>query len=298
MSAPALIVVNYGSHRLLERNLAPLSDAAPWLRVIVVDCFRDEAERAAVSAAATRHGWEALLLDTNVGFGGGVNRGAEAAIAGGADVLIALNPDATLAPDAARALVEAVSADPELLVAPVVLRPDGSIWSGGMDLHLDDGSLAGIRHRARHGDRPRRTWVSGACFALSTSLWQRVGGFDEDYFLYWEDVDLSHRIVEAGGSLRIDESITAVHDEGGTQESVDPGRARSELFYYYNIRNRLLYASRNLDPAAYRAWRRSTLRVSYGTLLGGGRRQLVRSIAPWRALARGIRDGLRGRTGK
>ncbi|MFT4281112.1 glycosyltransferase family 2 protein [Microbacterium sp.] len=297
MTSAALIVVNYGSSALLERNLVPLAESAPWLRVYVVDCFRDPVEQASVGALAEQHGWRALLLERNLGFGGGVNRGADAAIADGAEVIVVLNPDATLPEASARALVDAAAADPAALFSPVVLRPDGTIWSGGMDLHLDDGSLSGIRFRERNGDRPRRMWVSGACFAISSALWRRVGGFDEDFFLYWEDVDLSHRILDAGGRLVIDDTITAVHDEGGTQQSVDPGRARSELFYYYNIRNRLLYAARHLDAETYRQWRRSTLRVSYGTLLGGGRRQLVRSIAPWRALARGMRDGLRGKVG-
>lgn len=289
----AITVVNYGSSSLLRSNLVPLSQSMPELTVAVVDCFTTVTERERVRSLSEEHGWRALLLDDNVGFGGGVNRGVDHVLAEGADVVIVLNPDATVSRESVELLVEAARTDRRLLVSPAIRRPDGSVWSAGMDVYLDDGSLAGWRFRDRHEGRPRRSWVSGACFAMSADLWRTIGGFDEEYFLYWEDVDLSFRVERAGGRISVAHEATAVHDEGGTQESLDPGRARSELFYYYNIRNRLLYASRTLDQAAQRAWRRSAVRVGIGTLRGAGRRQLLTSIAPWRALYRGVRDGLR-----
>lgn len=297
MSTAAVLVVNYGSSALLDENLAALSAASSSLDFIVVDCFTTVDERDRVTALSAAHGWRTVLLDDNLGFGGGVNRGADLAVDAGADVLIILNPDAVLSGVSAQILIDAVREDRRLLAAPVVRRPDGSIWTAGMDVHLDDGSLAGWRFRHRNGERARRSWISGACFAISAEMWREVGGFDEDYFLYWEDVDLSHRVVQASGRLAILDAASAVHDEGGTQQSLKPGRARSEIFYYYNIRNRLLYAAKTLAPEQERAWRRSAIRVGVDTLRGAGRRQLVTSVAPWRALWHGVRDGLRGKAG-
>lgn len=297
MSTVAVIVVNYGSSGLLSTNLSALAAELPSAAIVVVDCFTNDAERQQVATLADSKGWRRVLLDENLGFGGGINRGAAAAIADGADILLILNPDAVLSGASAQLLVDEVAADPLVLAAPVIHRPDGSIWTAGMDVHLDDGSLAGWRFRERNGDRPRRSWISGACFAVSAEMWHKTEGFDEDYFLYWEDVDLSHRILNAGGRLVVLPEATAIHDEGGTQQALQPGRARSEIFYYYNIRNRLLYAARTLDAATESAWRRSALRTGIGTLRGAGRRQLVTSIAPWRALWRGLRDGRRGKVG-
>ncbi|WP_439591352.1 glycosyltransferase family 2 protein [Microbacterium sp.] len=298
-SAPRIgvVVVNYGSHDLVAHNLGRLADEAPHLDIIVVDSFSSSEERAAVSALCHDRGWTALLLDENAGFGGGVNRGASAAFERGADVLFVINPDAVIGAGDVASLAAHSAGDDGCLVAPVIRRPDGSLWSEGTDLYLDDGTMAGVRHRSAHGERARMFWVSGACFALSRALWMRIGGFDESYFLYWEDVDLTRRILDLGGEVRIVRDASAVHDEGGTHGGRADRRAKSETYYYYNIRNRLLFARRNLTESDVRRWRRSALAVSFGILLQGGRRQLVTSIEPWRALVIGLRDGRRGKTG-
>ncbi|MFI8592965.1 glycosyltransferase family 2 protein [Microbacterium sp. NPDC078428] len=290
MSRSALVIVNYGSSELLARNAARL-ELPSRCRLVVVDCFSSDAERARVRALADARGWRAVLLEENAGFGGGVNAGANLAIAEGADVVVTLNPDAFLEHDALATLVAAAAADPAALVVPRIVDSSGRPWFGGADLYLDDGSIAGASRRDSRAGRPRREWATGACLALSADLWRRVGGFDEDYFLYWEDVDLSHRVMDAGGRILLADAV-ATHDEGGTHDDAASGRAKSETYYYYSIRNRLLYAAKHLDAAGSAAWLRATPRVSYAILLQGGRRQLV-TLPPWRAYVRGIRDGRR-----
>lgn len=293
----AVIVVSYGSAALVDQNFSPLDSGATGIDVIVVDCFSTEAETERVREMCAHRGWTPLPLEENLGFGGGVNRGAELALARGADALVVVNPDATLDAAAVHRLAVSVSSDPDAMVAPTITRPDGTLWSVGSDVYLDDGSMAGVRRRAAFGNRPRRFWLTGACFAISRDLWSRVGGFDDDYFLYWEDVDFSVRVEEAGGTLRVLDDVFAVHDEGGTHDDRSTSRAKSETYYYYNIRNRLLFARLRLDADTRLRWQRTALRASWGILLQGGRRQLVTSAAPWRALRRGLRDGRRGVTG-
>ncbi|MDX2377464.1 glycosyltransferase family 2 protein [Microbacterium sp. LRZ72] len=285
----ALIIVNYGSSGLLEANAAA-NELPGGCELIVVDCYSGHAERARVAALCERHGWSAVLLEENRGFGGGVNAGAQLALEHGADVLVTLNPDAVIDAQALAALIDQARTQPDALVAPRIVTGSGASWFQGADLYLDDGSVAGA-HRRVPG-RPRREWLTGACLAVSAALWRRVGGFDEDYFLYWEDIDLSHRVLDAGGRLVIAD-VRAVHDEGQTHEDARAGRAKSETYYYYNVRNRLMYAGKHLGARDRRAWLRATPRVSYGILLQGGRRQFLRSLAPWRAGVRGMRDGVR-----
>lgn len=181
-----------------------------------------------------------------------------------------------------------------LQLAPVVLRPDGSVYCAEVDLHLANGEMRSTQHRPADADPDQiHTWVSGACFMMSTQLWQRLGGFDEDYFLYWEDVDLSRRVVQLGGSVRADATLTAIHDEGTTHRLESESRAKSPIYYFYNCRNRLLYAAKFLPRSDGARWVRRTPRASYRILLQGGRRQFVHPrCTVWPAL-RGSVAGVR-----
>jgi GT2 family glycosyltransferase len=178
-------------------------------------------------------------------------------------------------------------------VGPRILRPDGTVWTIGHDLYLDDGRIRSVRRRPPDPVR-RRFWISGACLLLSVDLWDRIGGFAPEYFLYWEDVEFSHRAEDVGAELVLCDDAVAVHHEGGTQGpgATDFGSAKSSTYYYFNTRNRLVYAARNLGDDDLAAWMRESRAVEREILLQGGRRQLLRSLAPLRAVRRGTRDGL------
>lgn len=290
----AVIVVNYGSSALLAENLTVLTRNAPGLTTVVVDNFTSALERESLRHLAAAEDWQLVEPPTNLGFGVGMNRGVEAARARGCDRFLLLNPDAVITPAAAGELLDRAGRDPLALVAPRILRPDGSVWFAGSDLYLDDGRIRSRRRRiASVPDARIEPWLTGACLAVSAELWSAVGGFSDDYFLYWEDVDLSRRVVAAGGTLVLLDEVTAEHAQGGTQAAghSTAGQPKSATYYYYNIRNRMLYAALHLDDEDYRAWRRQSRAVAWEILLQGGRRQLLDSPAPLRAAYRGLRDG-------
>ncbi|WP_354567043.1 glycosyltransferase family 2 protein [Glaciihabitans sp. UYNi722] len=295
LSTVAIIVVSYGSSDLLEQNLLPVVDSTPEAYVVVIDNFTTSEERAKVRALADLHGWTAVLSDVNEGFGIGMNRGVDQALSLGATSFLLLNPDATIDRSSLEELAQGVARSPLELLSPTVVRPDGSVWFAGSDLYLVDGRIRGARRRSpEHGDR-YRPWLSGACLMVSRELWALVGGFRSDYFLYWEDVDLSWRIQKVGGTIAVHPSAQAVHAEGGTQKKASShvGQAKSTTYYYYNIRNRLIFASLYLDDVDLRAWLRVACAVSWEILMQGGRRQLIHSPKPLLAAARGFRHGRR-----
>lgn len=285
----AVVVVNYRSSELLASNLTKLRRSD--VDIVVVDSFSNLDERGRVSALCVAQGWLPVLLVDNPGFGDGVNKGVEAALERGADVLVALNPDAVADDHTIQELAAAAREDSSALVSPRIVDESGGMWFAGSDLYLDDGTTAGTARRSARVGRPRKPWATGACFAISASLWTRVGGFDERYFMYWEDIDLSHRILDAGGRLTIRDDLVVVHSEGQTQGQAPGSRTKSPLYYRYNVRNRLLYGAKHLDDAQLRGWLLSTPRVAYEVLLQGGRRQLLKPT-PWVAAARGIAQGL------
>lgn len=293
-SSLAIVVVNYGSSALLERNLVEAARAMPTASVYVVDNRSDAEEARIVGELARREGWIPLLQSENLGFGTGVNRGVEAARADGRTRYLLINPDASIGAVATRLLLEAVDVDEKVVAAPIVEDGAGRVWSAGHVLDLDDGATHGRAWAERNPDARVRRWLTGAALMINDAAWTSVGGFDEDYFLYWEDVDFSLRVEDAGGRLVLVEEAKAVHDEGGTQGIGDPGiHAKSPLYYYYNIRNRMLLAQKLLDAQTVRRWDASSRRAAREVLLRGGRRQLLKPWRPVGAAWRGWRDGRR-----
>jgi GT2 family glycosyltransferase len=281
----ALVVVNHRSHALLERNLAATAHGLD-ARVVVVDNRSTDEELDAVRAVADAHGWD-LVTAPNDGFGAGVNVGVARARELGCDAFLLVNPDLELEPAAARALLDAAHRHPLALVAPRILRPDGTVWFAGGGLDPATG-----RTRTRPdlvGPSPQ--WLTGACLAVHDDLWGRVGGFSDAFFMYWEDIDLSARVRAAGGRLLVEHGTTAVHDVGGTQESAGT-RRRSDLYYRHNCRGRLVFAARNLDRPVVRAWALRSAGYARLVVLRGGKRQLLRSPGPLWAALRGTVEGL------
>ena len=294
----AVVVVNYASAALLQRNLVTVEREARAIAqdafVIVVDNWSNADERRAAKDIAREHDWMLMEPDANCGFGGGVNLGVTRALAEGATDVLVINPDAHIDRDSLHRLASATAASRTTLASPMITDPEGRTWFAGIDLLLHDGTMRARRKRVEGDTQPFEPWLSGACLWITREVWELSGGFDDDYFLYWEDVDFSRRVVSAGGSLMLVEDARAVHDEGGTQRAEpETSRAKSEGYYYYNIRNRMLYAVRHLDDAAVQRWRRSIRRTAREVILRGGRRQLIQSAAPIRAYLRGVREARR-----
>jgi N-acetylglucosaminyl-diphospho-decaprenol L-rhamnosyltransferase len=242
----AVVAVNYGSHELLRRYLSwafvvPGYDGPD---IVIVDNRRSDDDRVAITQLAREAGWHLVAPDTNLGFGAGVNLGAQAAWERGADVMVIVNPDLEIARADIEALVSAIAGDPQALVAPVIVDRTGRPWGrlGRVDIRRTCITLTD------KGEGP--LWVSGACLAIHRRLWDTIGGMDGDYFLYWEDVDLSVRVQEAGGAVRLLRDVVVVHDVGGTQQ----GAGKSSTYYYFNVRNRLIFASKRLKRREMLWW--------------------------------------------
>jgi GT2 family glycosyltransferase len=288
----AIIVVTYGSPALLRQHLARTSVEVPEATVVVVDNYRDDESRREVRLIAVEHAWDLVENEINVGFGSAADIGVARARELGASWFLILNPDASIDRASVEALL-AAAAVPLTLASPTLLRTDGSVWFDGADLYLQDGSTGATRKRPLGvADDQVAEWLTGACLMTGWDLWARVGGFGDTFFLYWEDIDLSFRVRAAGGTLVVVPDAIAVHDVGATTQERG-ARAKSEVYYYYNVRNRLLFAARHFDERTTRRWIRASIPAAWAILLRGGKRQLLHSAAPWRGAIRGTWDGRR-----
>ena len=87
------------------------------------------------------------------------------------------------------------------------------------------------------------------------------------------------------------QDLEVLHDVGGTQEPTAGSRAKSSTYYYYNCRNRLLFAARHLGRRDVGRWLVSQPAYAWSVLMRGGRRQLLR---PWQPVSAAVRGSFSG----
>lgn len=178
----------------------------------------------------------------NPGFGAGQNRGV--AISGSPFVLLC-NPDAEIAPDAIRAGLAVLEQRPDVAAVQGVVvnrgtgRPERSagvelgpvhllgraVGAGALVRHRWARALAGRSQTLRdHAERvPSRPTevesLAATAVLVRRAAFDAVGGFDESYFLYGEDLDLCRRLRDAGWTLLTLPDVWATHESGGSAES-------------------------------------------------------------------------------
>jgi len=280
-----VVVVNYGSPSLLERHVLQHDLTQVPAVLVVVDNFSTARVRADVEELCRERGLTLVALPTNAGFGAGANVGAARALELGCSSLLFLNPDATIDARTASALHRQVVEHPRTMVSPRVVHADRRPWFAGAEVSL----VTGRTRRTGVLTGPElHPWLSGACLAVHADLWAALGGFDEAYFLYWEDVDLSVRCVRSGGELLVRDDLEVVHTVGGTQT----GSGKSPVYVLYNCRNRLLFAVRHLSRRRTLRWVVSSPVYAAEVLRRGGWRRLLRTRGPLWAAARGTVAGI------
>lgn len=172
-----------------------------------------------------------LRSEVNLGFGGGNNVGLKAAR--GRHVLL-LNSDTEVRPGALAALVAFMDAHPEVgACGPKLLNSDGSLQPSGRALpslgsvFVDMTRLYRLTRRNVFGEAgrdynvPRKVGeISGAALLLRRAVYDRIGGFDPGFFLFYEDVDLCKRVNEAGCAVYYVPAAEVVHHWGGTMRAI------------------------------------------------------------------------------
>lgn len=181
----------------------------PGDEVVVVDNL---ASRGGTAGVAGHSAVDRLLEPPdNLGYAAGVNLGAAGALG---EVLLLLNPDAVPQPGCLDAL-RAPPAGWRAWMGLVLLGDGVHVNTGGGVSHFLGFSWAG-RCGEPASAIPSQPYacgfLSGACLAIRVDTWRALGGFAEHYFMYHEDVDLSHRLRLAGAPFGVLPGARVVHD--------------------------------------------------------------------------------------
>jgi GT2 family glycosyltransferase len=245
----AAILVNYNAGPELERALRSIADemaGQSWQGIVV--------DNASVDGSATKVNQflsdvRLVRNEANVGFARGVNQGLDCRLMAGAIA----------------ALRGVLDAQPQCAITgPRVLNPDGSVQGSARG---DPDMLTGLFGRTtllrrvapflpigrrnvvvdeaiRSGQQSVQVdWVSGACMLARRDALDAVKGFDERFFLYWEDADLCRRLRAKGYHVRYVPGASAIHRVG--QSSRTTRRSAIRAFH----RSAYLYYATHVAPA-------------------------------------------------
>lgn len=237
----SVCVVNWRTSAELERLAASLPEGAgdePWeLRIVDNDSGDGSLERLRTSLP------EATVIEMgrNAGFGSGVNRAAREA---SGEFLMVLNPDTRVSPGALGILARHLRERPEVaLAAPQLVGPDGGRQASARRFPSATAAafrgtpLGWIFPRNRFArtylmedatfDEPTEVeWVSGSAMMLRRETFEAVGGFDEGFFMYCEDVDLCKRLHEAGWRVEYVPEASVEHKVGASSDQAQPAMIR------------------------------------------------------------------------
>jgi N-acetylglucosaminyl-diphospho-decaprenol L-rhamnosyltransferase len=166
------------------------------------------------------------LSEENLGFGAGANR----ALAGGGGGFVCVSNADVVPEPTALAQMAAVCAQPQAgMVGPAFGEQSAyhAELPSAPALALRP-LVGGFRHRHVASPPPGKTievgQPAGACFLVRRQAWERLGGFDEDFFLWYEDVDLARRLREAGLRNYVTGDALVHHNEGLATRSLSPSR--------------------------------------------------------------------------
>ncbi len=231
----AVITVTYSPGRHL-RFLDDTVRSSTKRPVLLVCADNGSSDGSPEQLAAGRDDVDVFSTGGNIGYGGAINaavkRLAMRREAGeiDPDYLLITNPDVRFSPGSVDELLARLAANPRAGAAgPRIEEADGSIYPSAREV---PGLLTGIGHallvdawpnnpftrayRANSDMGTERTagWLSGACLLVRWEAFEDIGGFDERYFMYLEDIDFGDRLSRAGWDNLYCPSSVITHDQG------------------------------------------------------------------------------------
>jgi GT2 family glycosyltransferase len=301
----SIVIINWNVRDLLRRCLESIfASRLPGLEVIVVD---NASSDGSLEMLRTEFSHVTLIANSeNRGFPAGNNQGLAAARG---RFVMALNPDTEIVGDALRRVVVYLEAHPEVgALGPQLLNPDGSVQSSRRrfptfvtalfeSTWLQGIAPRGVLRRYTMDDVPDDTvhevdWVTGACIGVRREVLETVGVFDEDFFMYSEELDWCRRIQAAGWKIVYLPEAKVIHHAGKSSEQAVAARhihfQASKVRYFRKYHGRLAAGALRAALLAMYVWQIGL--ESIKALLGHKRDLRLQRIGVyWQVLRSGLK---------
>lgn len=247
---PKIVVVipNWNGADYIGKCLTSLSKQSEKAHITVVENGSIDNSVAEITKACPSA--EILKFKDNAGFAGGVNRGIRPAIAQGADYIALLNNDAIANKDWLKNLASAAEQHPEAgIITGKFMRLDKKF----LDSTGDQYSTFAMpfprgRNQEDTGQYDTAEYVFGATGGASlyrVEMLKEIGLFDEEFFAYFEDVDISYRAQLAGWKVWYEPKAEAYHHVGGTSSKL------GDFARYHTIKNFFMLYAKNMPARLY-----------------------------------------------
>jgi N-acetylglucosaminyl-diphospho-decaprenol L-rhamnosyltransferase len=225
----------------------------------------------AVKTLAAARGADGTSDAERDGDGDSARASASNSASNSAEWILVTNPDVEFTPGSIDALLAVAQSDPRIgVVGPRITNDDGTIYPSARDLpSLTSGAGHAILHRIwpdnrwskryLRADKSKSSdttpvasgWLSGACLLVRRSAFEQIGGFDDRFFMYFEDVDLGERLGLAGWKVLYVPTATVAH-AGGTST-----RSHSAAMLKAHHKSAYLYLAKR-----YHHWYQLPVRVA------------------------------------
>ena len=238
-STSQILIVTWNVRDLLLRCLASVPAAAGLLsyEIVVVDNASDDGTLEALREAFP--GVKVIANTQNRGFSGGNNQALATAVGA---YLFLLNPDTELRAGAITALHHFLETHPQVgIVGPMLRYGDGSLQASRrrfpslatlfsestiIQEYLPYLPFFASFYISDHSPNERQTvdWIVGAAMFVRRAVYEQIGGLDEGFFMYSEELDWCRRAVAAGWQVAYEPAAEVVHFEGRSSKQVVPAR--------------------------------------------------------------------------
>lgn len=272
----SFIVVNHNSKNMAYRALHYIENSIqsePFEIILVDNASKDGSREFFTSLMAQKDNFRYIYSKVNGGFSYANNIGAKHARG---DILIFINPDIEIHEYGFDQFIVRNLREEIGVLAPRIIYPNGSLQPNceafstfftyifrifRFGYYVRKFNLVNLFLKLQNyiplikktvvgkylnnfcicGESERECdWVSGACMIMRKDLFEEIGGFDENFFMYVEDEEFCRRVRDKGYKVVVNYNFTIVHLEGGTQEKNSPilGRAKREyyksgIYYFY-----------------------------------------------------------------
>lgn len=285
----AVILVDYNGLKDTIECIESIEKSTVQSQIILVDNASVENDARTISQQFPEV--KTIRSELNGGFSAGNNLGIRWALEQEYEYIALLNNDTVVAPNMLELLCQYASETS--VSAPKMLyysKPE-TIWYGGGKINRKTGNAEHYyMNQEDPGDKTVRKcdFATGCCIMIPASVFRKVGLLDERFFMYCEDSDFCLRLKENGIGINYVPEAKLWH-----KVSQSTGGDESAFSIYYMTRNRILYIKDHQKEFAPTAFAYTVVTRIIRMI------QMIVKVKPeWKAFQKGIRDGIRGVTGK